>query len=83
MENWRERLARLTQRARMSAEAAQDDRTKRNVAIVEADDAGVGIKEIARVAGMSPAHVQRILIAATADRQAEADAREGEDVSWS
>ena len=81
MEKWRERLTALAERARMSAEAADDDRTKRNVAIVEADDAGTAIKEIARVAGMSPAHVQRILIAATADRQAAAENPEGE--SWS
>ena len=79
---WRERLTKLSERARLSAEAADDDRVKRNQAIVEADDAGVAIKEIARVAAMSPAHVQRILIAATADRQADADTLEGEP-SWS
>lgn len=64
-----QRLERLSTAAKTSAALADDARVARNTAIVDADDEGCSIKGIARVCEMSPSHVQRILIAATAERQ--------------
>jgi Homeodomain-like domain len=65
-----ERLRRLSEAARLSTRLAEDDREARDRAIDEADRAGWGIREIARACDMSPGHVNRIVAARTAARQA-------------
>ena len=64
-----ERLRRLAAAVRASAQVTQDDRAARDAAIGEADDAGWKFAEIARETGMSVAHVQRIVVARTAEQQ--------------
>lgn len=66
-----ERLRRLAAAVRASDQVTQGDRAARDAAIGEADDAGWGLAEIARETGMSVAHVQRIVMARTAERQAQ------------
>lgn len=68
----RERIARTSTAARRSAEAAASDRDKRNAAIAEGDAEGAGINELARISGLSPSHIERVLAADTAERQADA-----------
>jgi AraC-like DNA-binding protein len=63
------RLRALSEAARRSADAAADDREARNTALADADAQGWGLREIARASGMSVAHVQRVVLAAAADRQ--------------
>jgi ABC-type phosphate/phosphonate transport system ATPase subunit len=69
-----DRLAALAEAARLSAQLAEDDREARDAAIEEADRLGMGIREIARYTRLSPGHVQRIITARTAARQASAQA---------
>ena len=75
----RKRLQRLSTAAKTSAALADDARVARNTAIIEADDEGCSIKSIARECEMSAGHMQRILIAATAERQLEARSPSTED----
>lgn len=63
------RLKRLADAARASQQAAEDDREARNTAIGEADAAGWPLREISRWTGMSPSHVQRIVIDQTTAHQ--------------
>lgn len=65
----RERLQRLSASARTSAQLAQDDRLARDGAIGEADAQGWDLREIARETRLSVGHVQRIVVAATVERQ--------------
>ena len=74
-----ERLRRLAEGARATAAEAQTAREARDTAIGEADDTGYKIREIARHTRMSPSHVQRIVVAETARRQAERQGPPGID----
>jgi hypothetical protein len=65
-----ERLRRTASAAKASEDQASDDRDARNMVIEEADQAGISIREIARITFLTPTHVQRIIIRATAARQA-------------
>jgi hypothetical protein len=65
----RERLQRLSASARTSAQLAEDDRLARDGAIGEADAQGWPLREIARETRLSTGHVQRIVVAATVERQ--------------
>jgi hypothetical protein len=65
-----ERLRRTASAALISEDQAADDRDARNRTIEEADLAGVGIREIARLTGLTATHVQRIIVQRTAIRQA-------------
>jgi len=67
-----ERLRRTANAALASEDQAADDRDARNRTIEEADLAGIGIREIARLTGLTPTHVQRIIVQRTATRQATA-----------
>jgi hypothetical protein len=69
-----ERLRRLAAAAKASEEQAHDDRDARNLVVEEADASGMGIRQIARATGLTPTHVQRIIVRMTADRQAAARA---------
>jgi len=64
------RLERTSVAAHDAAQHAKDDREARDRVIEEADLAGMGIREIARHTGLAPGHVQRIVGARTAARQA-------------
>jgi AraC-like DNA-binding protein len=64
-----ERLVRLARAAEASKDAAKADQEARDAAIAEADAAGLGLREMARLTGLSPTQVQRILIRETAARQ--------------
>lgn len=64
-----ERLRRLADASRRSAQAAADDREARDKAIGDADEEGMGIREISRHTNMVVSHVQRIVAAQTAERQ--------------
>jgi len=64
-----QRLARLAEAARRSAQAAADDRAARDEAIAEADELGMAVREIARCTTMAVSHVQRIVAAKAAERQ--------------
>jgi hypothetical protein len=74
-----ERLHRLSMAAKESGAAAAADREARDAAISEADDAGWGLRQIARACEMSLSHTQRIVVRETADRQAAADEAPGID----
>jgi hypothetical protein len=65
-----ERLRRTAAAARASEEQARDDRDTRNAVIEEADVAGIGVREIARLTDLAHTHVGRIIVKATATRQA-------------
>ena len=65
-----DRLQRTAAATRASEDQARDDRDARNSVIEEADLAGIGIREIARLTGLTPTHVQRIVLRLTATRQA-------------
>jgi len=65
-----ERLRRTASSALISEDQAADDRDARNRTIEEADLAGIGIREIARLTGLTATHVQRIIVQRTAIRQA-------------
>ena len=65
-----ERLGRTANAALASEDQAADDRDARNRTIEEADLAGIGIREIARLTGLTATHVQRIIVQRTAIRQA-------------
>lgn len=64
-----QRLARLASQAKRSQERFRTDVAIRDDAIGEADAAGFGVREIARATELTPAHVHRIIIAKTIDRQ--------------
>jgi len=64
-----QRLARLAEAARRTSQAAADDREARDEAIADADELGMGIREIARHTNMVVSHVQRIVAAKAAERQ--------------
>ncbi len=70
-----ERLRSLAAASRRSAQVADDDREARDVEIETADAEGMPIRAIARWTGLSPGHVQRIIIARAAVRQASAAGR--------
>lgn len=70
-----ERLRRTAAAALASEDQAADDRDARNSTIEEADMAGLGIREIARLTGLTATHVQRIVVNQTAIRQAPGNAR--------
>lgn len=65
-----ERLRRSAAAARAGKDQSVDDMDARNRVIEEADLAGIGIREIARITDLTPTHVQRIIIKLTATRQA-------------
>lgn len=67
-----QRLRVLAEGARACEEQWDAAREARDRALLEADDAGWKIRQIARETGMSPSHVQRIIADQTALRQAEA-----------
>jgi len=71
------RVASLTAAARRSGELHQDDVKARDAAMWEYDDVhGDGsIRALARVTGLAPSHVHRIITAETARRQAAAAER--------
>lgn len=69
MDALRIRLARLAEAARVSARTAADDRKARDDAIEDADLGGMSMREIARHTGLSPGHVQRVVLARTQARQ--------------
>jgi hypothetical protein len=69
VEDLTERLRRLTSAAREAADAHAAARESRDAAIMEADDAGWGLREISRSAGISLSHTQRIVVEQTARRQ--------------
>jgi len=64
------RLERTAIAAHDAAQLARADREARDRVIEEADLAGMGIREISRHTGLAPGHVQRIIGARTAARQA-------------
>lgn len=66
----RERLRRLGAAVRTTEEIAEDARAARDDAIEEADQAGLGIRQIAADVDLSPARVQAIVTERTAERQA-------------
>lgn len=70
MQTLRERLRRLGTAVRISEEIAEDDREARDAVIEEADLAGLGVRQIAKDAGLSPGRAQAIITARTAARQA-------------
>ena len=70
MQTVRERLRRLGAAVRTTEEVAADARAARDDAIEEADLAGLGIRQIAKDTGLSPARVEAIVTARTAERQA-------------
>lgn len=70
MQTLRERLRRLGEAVRISEELAADDREARDQVIEEADLAGLGVRQIAKDTGMSPARVNTIITERTAARQA-------------
>lgn len=65
-----ERLRRLAAAARTSRDVYRTDVEARDAEIEQADVEGMGTREIARAAELSPGHVQRIIAARTAERQA-------------
>lgn len=65
-----ERLRRTGAAVRASEEQAKDDRATRDQTIEEAEMAGLGIREIARLVQLTPTHVERIVIKRVAERQA-------------
>lgn len=66
-----EKLRRLADAARASAEVAADDREARDRAIEDADAVErLSVREIARATGLDPTHVSRILTRRIAARQA-------------
>lgn len=65
----RARLGRLANAARASRRTYLDDVEARDVEIARQDSAGVPLREIARDAGLSPGHTQRIILTQTAARQ--------------
>lgn len=69
MENLTERVRRLTSAAREAADSHASAREARDAAIMEADDQGWGLRQIARAAGISLSHTQRIVVEQTARRQ--------------
>ena len=66
-----ERLAKLAEASRISAQVASDDREARDREIEEADLEGMSIREISRVTRLSPSHVAYVLNRRTAQRQAD------------
>lgn len=70
------RLRRLADAARSSAEVAEDDRAARDLAIAEADAAGMKLTRISEVTGLAISHVSRIVVRVTADAQAATEAEE-------
>ena len=65
-----ERLRRLSVAADESRKVWQTDVDARNDEIEQADAEGMPIRQIARHTGLQPGHVQRIIVARTAARQA-------------
>ncbi|HET6215338.1 MAG TPA: hypothetical protein VFE14_20905 [Micromonosporaceae bacterium] len=65
-----ERLRRLAAAARESNKIHTADLEVRDAEIEALDRDGVGIREIARAAGLTPSHTQRIVVKQTAARQA-------------
>ena len=63
------RLRRLAAAAAASRETAKADQEARDLAIIDADDAGLGVREIARLTELSPTQVQRVLLRETVSRQ--------------
>ena len=69
-ESTRQRVVRLSASYRAALEQMEDDRAALWAAIGDADEEGVGVRELARLADLSPSHVQRIIAGETAERQA-------------
>lgn len=65
-----ERLRRLAAAAAVAEEAAVDAREVRDAEIEQADLAGLPIRAIARITGLSAGRTQQIINARTAARQA-------------
>lgn len=57
-----ERLGRLAATAKASQERWRTDIQVRDDAIVEADAAGYGLREIARACDLTAQHVQRVIV---------------------
>jgi hypothetical protein len=64
-----QRLRRLTVAAENAAQAWTDAREARDEEIEAADLDGDSVRRIAREAGLSPSHVDRIIARRTAERQ--------------
>jgi hypothetical protein len=71
-ERTRQRVIKLSSASRRIDDAARAARERRDGALAEADAEGGGIREIAKLSELSPAQVNRILGAATAEQQADA-----------
>jgi hypothetical protein len=67
-----QKLGRLADAARTSAQLAADDRESRDRAIEDADLEHLSVREIARATRLDPTHVSRILTRRIAERQAQA-----------
>lgn len=66
-----ERLASLTEAAKLSARVAAEDRESRDREIEKADQQGMGTREISRATGLVPSHICHIIANQTAARQAD------------
>lgn len=64
-----QRLRRLTLAATRAEQAWADAREARDNEIEQADQEGHSVRSIAREAGLSPSHVDRIIARRTAERQ--------------
>ncbi len=58
----RTRIAVLGSAAKASNQVAEDDRTARNQALVDGDQAGLSYGELGRLADMHPTSVQDVLV---------------------
>ncbi len=63
-------LRRTSQACRNAKDHYTDEREARDQRIEEAEQAGWSLRRIARETGLSPGHVERIIAARTAARQA-------------
>ena len=64
-----ERIERTAAAARTANDLAADARERRDEAIAEGDSIGLGLRHMAKLAGLARSHVQRIVVEATARRQ--------------